>query len=55
MSVLLGIQKPIPLAHRPMSVGVGETVHRTANLLVSLMLDEGLAPCPLHDDVYPDP
>ena len=41
MSVLLGIQERTPPAHRPMSVGMGETVHRTTNVLVSLLLDMG--------------
>ena len=40
MSALLGIQERTPPAHRPMSVGMGETVHRTTNVLVSLLLDD---------------
>ena len=38
--MLLGIQERTPPAHRPMSVGMGETVHRSTNVLVSLMLDD---------------
>ena len=34
VSVLLGIQERAPPAHRPMAVGMGETVHRSMNALV---------------------
>ena len=40
MTVLLGIQERTPPAHRPMAVGMGETVHRSMNSLIALLLQD---------------
>ncbi|CAE7633092.1 pol [Symbiodinium sp. CCMP2456] len=40
MTVLLGIQERTPPAHRPMAVGMGETVHRCMNSLIALLLQD---------------
>ena len=40
MTVLLGIQERTPPAHRPMAVGMGETIHRSMNSLIASLLQD---------------
>ncbi|CAE7883936.1 unnamed protein product [Symbiodinium microadriaticum] len=47
MTVLLGIQERTPPAHRPMAVGMGETVHHSMNSLIALLLQDVHKACAL--------
>ena len=54
MSTLLGVRQRVPGAHRPMEVGLGETIHREINKQITLVLAEGASLYPREWDLCLD-